>query len=138
MLRHNYVAYPQARVQEFVRGGAKSERLFFLLFNFLGGGGPAQKIPEKMTFSTKKVAKYSLKFALMTFFFGFSISRGGAGPLDPPPLDTRHAYPDVLTLIDCHVYCHDVLQLMCDRNVDLLYWHDGNSELIIIIIIIFI
>ena len=45
----------QARVQEFVRGGGpKSESLFFfLLFNF-PGGGPAQKIAEKMIFSTKK------------------------------------------------------------------------------------
>ena len=35
------------------------------------GGGPAQKIAEKIIFSTKKVATYrrnSLKFALMTFF----------------------------------------------------------------------
>ena len=49
----------QARVQEFVRGGGpKSESLFFfLLFNF-SGGGAAQKIAEKMIFSTKKVAKY--------------------------------------------------------------------------------
>ena len=33
-------AISQARVQEFVRGGggAKSESLFFLLFNFSGGG----------------------------------------------------------------------------------------------------
>ena len=41
-----------------------------------------------MMFLTEKVAKYmcnSLKFAS---FFGFSISRGGGGPLDPP-LDTR-------------------------------------------------
>ena len=44
------------------RGGPKSESLFFffffLLFNFSWGGGPAQKIAEKMIFSTKKVAKY--------------------------------------------------------------------------------
>ena len=48
------------------RGGPKSESLFFfffffffffLLFNF-SGGGPAQKLAEKMIFSTKKVAKY--------------------------------------------------------------------------------
>ena len=50
----------QPRVQEFVRGGGgpKSESLFFLLFNFSGGGAPAQKIAEKITFSTEKVAKY--------------------------------------------------------------------------------
>ena len=39
-------------------GGPKSESVFFLLLNFSGGGGPAQKIAEKMTFSTKKVAKF--------------------------------------------------------------------------------
>ena len=73
------------------RGGPKSESLFFLLFNF-SGGGPAQKLAEKMMFSTKKVAKYkknSLIFALMTFFFCFSISRGVARPLGPPPPWTR-------------------------------------------------
>ena len=42
-------------VIEFVRGG---EANFILLFNFLAGGGAAQKIAEKMIFSTKKVAKY--------------------------------------------------------------------------------
>ena len=51
--------YTQARVQEFARGGAQNLKafFFFLLFNF-PGGGPAQKRAEKMTFSTKKVAKY--------------------------------------------------------------------------------
>ena len=48
----------QARVQEFVRGGGPKSESFFFLFNFSGGGGPAQKIAEKMIFSTKKVAKY--------------------------------------------------------------------------------
>ena len=42
-------------------GGPKICKLFFffffLLFN-ISGGGPAQKIAEKMIFSTKKVAKY--------------------------------------------------------------------------------
>ena len=49
----------QARVQEFGRGGPKSESFFFffLLFNF-SWGGAAQKIAEKITFSTEKVAKY--------------------------------------------------------------------------------
>ena len=48
----------QARVQEFARGGAQNLNFFFfLLFNF-SGRGPAQKIAEKMTFSTEKVAKY--------------------------------------------------------------------------------
>ena len=52
----------QARVQEFVWGGGGGQNLkafffFFLLFNF-SGGGPAQKIAEKMIFFTKKVAKY--------------------------------------------------------------------------------
>ena len=32
--------------------------LFFLCFSSFQGGGPAQKIAEKMIFSTKKVAKY--------------------------------------------------------------------------------
>ena len=51
--------YHQWRVQEFVRGGGgrKSERIFFLLFNF-SREGPAQKIPDKMIFPTEKVAKY--------------------------------------------------------------------------------
>ena len=43
---------------------------FCLLFNYLGRG-PAQKLAEKMTLSTKIVAKCrwnSLIFALMTFF----------------------------------------------------------------------
>ena len=64
-------------------------------FHFFRGGGPAQKLAEKMTFSTKKVAKYrwnSLIFALMTFFFlllfffffAFQFL-GGAGLLGPPP-----------------------------------------------------
>ena len=45
----------QARVQEFARGGAQNlKAFFFLLFNFSGGGGPAQKLAEKMTFLTKK------------------------------------------------------------------------------------
>ena len=39
-------------------GGAQNlKAFFFLLFNF-SGGGPAQKIAEKIIFSTKKVAKY--------------------------------------------------------------------------------
>ena len=51
--------YHQWRVQEFVRGGGgrKSERIFFLLFNF-SREGPAQKIADKIIFPTKKVAKY--------------------------------------------------------------------------------
>ena len=61
------------------RGGPKSESLFFFFFFFCfsifqGGGGPAQKLGEKMTFSPKNVAKYrwnSLIFVLMTFFFFF-------------------------------------------------------------------
>ena len=54
-----YVFTIQARVQEFVRGGGvQNLKAFFLAFQFLRGGGPAQKIAEKMTFSTKKVAKY--------------------------------------------------------------------------------
>ena len=39
-------------------GGAQNlKAFFFLLFNFSGGGGQAQKIAEQMIFSTKKVAK---------------------------------------------------------------------------------
>ena len=51
--------YHQWRVQEFVRGGEgrKSEKIFFLLFNF-SREGPAQKIADKIIFPTKKVAKY--------------------------------------------------------------------------------
>ena len=60
----------------------------FFAFQFFRGGGPAQKIAEKMIFSTKKVTKYrknSLKFALMTFFC-FSFSRGGIqAPWATPP-----------------------------------------------------
>ena len=37
--------------------GRKSERIFFLLFNF-SREGPAQKIADKIIFPTKKVAKY--------------------------------------------------------------------------------
>ena len=48
----------QARVQEFVRGGAQNLKAFFFAFQFFRGWGPAQKIAEKMIFSTKKVAKY--------------------------------------------------------------------------------
>ena len=44
------------------RGGPKSESLllfyFFFAFYFFRGGDPAQKLAEKKTFSTKKVAKY--------------------------------------------------------------------------------
>ena len=95
----------QARVQEFVRGGGpKSESLFFLLFNFSGGGGAAQKIDEIMIFSTKKVAKY--------FFFCFSISRGGggAGPLGPPghaPVASLlHVKIDILDYTNINYSCH--------------------------------
>ena len=73
----------QWRVQEFVKGGQKSERFFFG-YSIFQWGGPAQK----MMFLTEKVPKYmcnSLKFA---FFFAFHFL-GGGGPLDPPPLDTR-------------------------------------------------
>ena len=50
----------QAHVQEFARGGGpKSESLFFFFcFSLFQGGGPAQKLAEKNTFSTKKGAKY--------------------------------------------------------------------------------
>ena len=45
----------QARVQEFVREGAQNLKalLFFLFFNF-SGGGAAQIVAEKMIFSPKK------------------------------------------------------------------------------------
>ena len=72
------------------RGGPKSESLFFFFFfafQFFRGGGPAQKLAEKMIFSTKKVAKYrwnSLIFVLMTFFFAFQFL-GGGGAWAPPP-----------------------------------------------------
>ena len=53
----------QARVQEFAGGGAQNLKAFFFFFFFFfiftfSGGGPAQKLAEKKTFSTKKVAKY--------------------------------------------------------------------------------
>ena len=45
--------------QEYIENQARFQK-FFLLFNFSGGGGgAAQKIAEKMKFSTKKVTKYS-------------------------------------------------------------------------------
>ena len=50
----------QARVQEFVRGGPKSESLFFAFQYFRGGS--AQKIGEKMILPTKNVAKYRCKY----------------------------------------------------------------------------
>ena len=50
-------AINQARVQEFVRGGGQNLKSLFLLFNF-SEWGAAQKMAEKMIFSTKKVAKY--------------------------------------------------------------------------------
>ena len=42
------------------RGGPKSEffLFFFFCFSLFQGGGPAQKLADKKTFSTKKVAKY--------------------------------------------------------------------------------
>ena len=49
----------QWRVQEFVRGGGENWKdFFFCITIFQGGGGPAQKIGEKMIFPTEKVAKY--------------------------------------------------------------------------------
>ena len=42
----------QWRVQEYVRGGQKFKRLFFL--SLFQGGGTAQKIAEKMIFPPKK------------------------------------------------------------------------------------
>ena len=52
------LSFNQASVQELVRGGgAQNLKAFFFCFLiFQGGGGPAQKIDEKMIFSTKKVA----------------------------------------------------------------------------------
>ena len=38
-------------------GGQNLKAFFFFAFQFFRGG-PAQKLAEKMTFSTKKVAKY--------------------------------------------------------------------------------
>ena len=52
--------------------GPKIWKPFFFAFQFFRGGGPAQKLAEKMIFSTKKVAKYRwnrLIFALKTFYF---------------------------------------------------------------------
>ena len=45
------------------RGGPKSESVFFFFFfffafQFFRGAGPSSEIAEKITFSTKKVAKY--------------------------------------------------------------------------------
>ena len=68
-------------------GGQNLKALFFFAFQFFRGGGAAQKIAEKVIFSTKKVAKYrwnNLKFALMTFFFAFPILGGGAQAPWPP------------------------------------------------------
>ena len=44
-----YENHEQARVQEFVRGGPKSKSFFFC-FSIFQGGGPAQKIAEKMIY----------------------------------------------------------------------------------------
>ena len=60
-------------------GGGENLKGFFFAFQFFKGC-QAQKIAEIIIFPTEKVAKYrrnSLKFALMTLFFCFSISRGG-------------------------------------------------------------
>ena len=38
--------------------GARNSESFFFAFQYFKGGGPAQKIADKMTFPTKKVAKY--------------------------------------------------------------------------------
>ena len=74
------------------------------------GGGPKSESPFFFCFSIF----HSLIFALMTFFFFFcfSISRGGAGPLGPPPLDTRlhHIYHYyyligvIQTSVSCRLY----------------------------------
>ena len=106
------------------RGGPKSESLFFFFFVFFffffcfsifQGGGPAQKLAEKMIFSTKKVAKYrwnSLIFALMTFFFFcFSISRGGPGPLGPPPWTRAWVKLNTILLVQYNVTLFCVLYL---------------------------
>ena len=105
---HNYLhlrswqffsAIVQARVQEFVRGGAQNLKAFFFFFFFfffafqLFRGGPAQKLAaEKMTFSTIKVAKYNICsddlffFCFFLFFFVFQFLGGGAqAPWAPPP-----------------------------------------------------
>ena len=49
--------YHQWRVQEFVRGGRKSERIFFCFLIFQGRVRPAQKIADKIIFTTKKVGE---------------------------------------------------------------------------------
>ena len=51
-----YVA--QWGVQKFVTGGAQNLKSFFVFCFSIFQGGAAQKIAEKMTFPTKKVAKY--------------------------------------------------------------------------------
>ena len=38
-------------------GGGQNLKAFFFAFNFLGGGGSAQKLAENMIFSTKKRSK---------------------------------------------------------------------------------
>ena len=68
-------------------GGPKSGSLFFLLLFNIFRGGPAQKLAGKITFSTKKVANYSLNICHDDLFFlsFFSISRGwGQAPWAPP------------------------------------------------------
>ena len=112
------------------RGGPKSESFFFffLLFNF-SGGGPAQKLAEKMIFSTKKVAKYrwnSLIFALMTFFFfffffAFQFLGGGARAPGPPPLDTRLMISHVHVLMVTWV-CHIVNTLNINNETFIYSW----------------
>ena len=58
----SYILYAGACPGIRKRGGPKSESLFFFFFFFFcfsifQGGGPAQKLAEKMTFSTKKVGE---------------------------------------------------------------------------------
>ena len=51
------VLYIQARVQEFVRNLKAFFFFFFFCLSIFRGGGPAQKIAEKMIFSTEKSSK---------------------------------------------------------------------------------
>ena len=110
----------QARVQEFVRGVRGAQNLkgfFFIYFISMYSWVPAQKIDEKMIFSTKKVAKYrwnSLKFALMTFFLAFQFLGGGAGPL--PPLGhapewtlSNFKWSTSQSIVSAHAYFYSTL-----------------------------
>ena len=60
-MRENMKYYSYTLATNYLASGACPgilKAFFFCAFQFFRGGGPAQKIAEKVIFSTKKVAKY--------------------------------------------------------------------------------